>query len=193
MSNTFKQRLRIKHRQPVLIKVPTFYSAEPLKIIHYENLKAAHIPLDPVTRAKLTEIDSFVEQAVDSPTYKPIWKGDVLFVNFSRWCKYEIIMPDGSRQPMSSDTALLRGMYSVVIQASHVYVGPHKSGETYSVSLHIRELLYEPEQNLSDWFDTLMSTPPPSAARNDKPPNAPKRRTQKKRRGKDEVDIVPSV
>ena len=102
-------------------------------------------------------------------------------------------MPDGSRQPMSSDTALLRGMYSVVIQASHVYVGPHKSGETYSVSLHIRELLYEPEQNLSDWFDTLMSTPPPSAARNDKPPNAPKRRTQKKRRGKDEVDIVPSV
>ena len=172
-----------------------FYSAEPLKVAYYENLKAAYIPLDPATRAKLTEIEKFVEQAVDSPTYKPIWKGDALFINFSRWCKYETVMPDGSRQPMPSDAVLGKGMYSLVIQASHVYVGPHKSGETYSLSLHIRELLYEPEQNLNDWFDTLMSTPPPSAAtnKNDEPPKAPKRRAQRKRRGKDEVDIVPSV
>ena len=110
-------------------------------------------------------------------------------------------MPGGRRQPMSSETVLGKGMYSVVIQASHVYVGPHKSDATYSVSLHIRELLYEPEQDLGDWFDTIVNTPTLSPLpnvnssndSNNKANGKPARRRGQKKRGKDEMDAMPSV
>ena len=152
----------------MIIKVPNFYSPEPLKVIKTGAMSAAQIPLDPMTRQTLTMIDNFVEANVDSPEYKPLWKGDFMYVNFSRWCQYELMLPDGTCKPMEKERVLGKGMYSVKLQASHVYIGPHRGGKTYSVSLHIVELVYEPEQNLFDIFEDILqtsptSTPPPAS------------------------------
>ena len=177
----------------VLINVPVFFSADPLRVVEYNAVRAGWIPLDPLTRSKFTEIDHFVEQAMECPQYKPICHGDNILVNFSKWCKYYKILPDGSRQPMSPDTFLGKGMYTIVLQASHVYVGPHKSGATHSVSLHIRELFYEPEQNLNDWFDVITGVSSSDNSNDIPKPKASKRRAPKKKRGKDEVDAMPSA
>ena len=160
-------------------------------MVQYNAVTAAEIPLDPITRSKFECIDKFVQGAVDSPRYKPIWNGESLLINFSGWCKYELLSPNGQRQPMPPNTTLGSGMYSVCLQASHVYVGPHKSGQTFSVSLHIVELLYEPEQNLTDFIEDIMKTPPCSPPPT--VPSAPKRRTYRRKPGLAAPDASKSV
>ena len=199
---TYKQNLKTAQGCRVLIPVPNFYQAEPLRVIQYGNMTAAEIPLDHRTRAKLADIDAYIQVAVDSPRYKPILNGERLLVNFSKWCKYVLLQPDGKHQPMHPDMVLDKGMYAVVIQASHVYVGPHKGGQTYSVALHIVELIYEPEQNLMDCIEDVMKTPPSSPPPTVSPPTPPrkvsplkmaKRRNTKKKKGLDELVVHMST
>ena len=192
---TFKSLLKCHDGQRVLIKVPNFYSDTPLQIHVNQHTTATVIPMDPVTLSRLQEIDNFVQKVVTTGTYKPLWKGDRMIVNFSRWCKYEKVLPDGTRVPMPEATVLGKGMYSITINASHVYFGHHKGGETHSVGLHISELLYEPEQNLNDIFDDVIKTPPSSP-----PPSVPRQKLKlkrqprlHKRRGLDEVDAMPPM
>ena len=192
---TFKRLLKCHNGQRVIIKVPNFYSDTPLHIHVSPNATAAVIPMDPVTIARLQEIDNFIKKTVTTGRYKPLWKGDRMIVNFSRWCKYEKMLPDGTREPMPEATVLGKGMYSITINVSHVYFGDHKGGETHSVGLHISELLYEPEQNLHDIFDDVIKTPPSSP-----PPSVPRPKLKLKRRsrfckgrGLDEVDSMPPM
>ena len=106
------------------------------------------------------------------------------------------MLSDGTRQPMSEDTVLGKGTYSISITASHVYFGTHKSGETQSVSLHISELLYEPVQNLNNIFDDIKTPIPLSSS---PPPTVPRTKLKKqckcghKTRGLDEVDAMPPM
>ena len=195
MSETYKRVLRTTGGRQAAFKVPNFYSDTPLHIHVGVNSTATVIPMDPVTFARLQEIDNFVLKTVTTGKYKPLYKGDRIMINFSRWCKYEKMLPDGTRQPMPEDTVLGKGTYSISINASHVYFGPHKSGETHSVSLHICELLYEPEQNLGDLFNDIMKTPPPTPPPTVPPQVKPKLKKQprfgrKTRRGLDEVDAI---
>ena len=85
-------------------------------------------------------------------------------MNMSKWCKHVLRHPDGSRQPLPHDVFFEKGMYTAELYVSHVYIGPHRNGETFSLSIHVTELVYQPEQNLLDVVDELMQTmqPPPS-------------------------------
>ena len=176
----------------VLVYMPNFYSHGALRTVNYGQDTAVHIPSDPRTRAHFDEIDAFVKENYPNENYKPLWRGENLLINFSRWCTYEILRPDGKREPMPPGTYLGPGMYSAVIQASHIYLGPHKNGETCSVSLHIVGLVYEPEQNLHDIFDDIVKSLPPSPqpAVPATKLKAPRRKgaRQKKKNGLDEVD-----
>ena len=163
VSDTYK--IKLKSNGHVLIKIPNFYTDNPMKILSTGNLTAALIPLDVVTRTKTSEIDRFVQENVVSTLYKPIWKGENICINFSRWCKYEKLLNNGSHQEMLNET-LGSGRYSIAIQASHVYIGPHKGGQTYSVALHIVEVLYEPEDSLTEFINSVVETfnPQPATA-----------------------------
>ena len=192
VSGTYKRVIRTTGGGRATFKVPTFYSDTPLHIHVAANNTATVIPMDPTTLARLHEIDNFVLEQVNSGNYKPLYKGDRIMLNFSRWCKYEKLLPDGTRQPMPEGTALGPGMYSISINASHIYFGPHKNGESHSVSLHICELLYEPEQNLSDVLKHIMETPPPMPTPTVQPPPPSKLKLKRqprfrKMRGLDEV------
>ena len=191
MSGTYKRIIRTTSGERATFKVPTFYSDTPLHVHVAANSTATVIPMDPTTLARLNEIDNFVLEQVNTGNYKPLYKGNRIMLNFSRWCKYEKLLPDGTRQPMPEGTALGPGMYSISINASHVYFGPHKNGESHSVSLHICELLYEPEQNLSDVLKDIMATPPPTLPPTVPPQVKPKlKKRRNMRRGLDEVDTL---
>ena len=148
VSGTYKLR---SNGRPLKINVPNFYSDGPLYLHQHTNTTAAAIPLDPLTKSTFEEIDRFILSNNIAGTYKPIAKGDRILVNFSHWCKYELMLPDGNRKIMNKGMSLGQGMYAISIAIPHLYVGPHKNGETHSVSLHICEILYEPEQNLNDF------------------------------------------
>ena len=198
VSNSYTRPIKI-NGQAARIVVPNFYSGVPLHNRTHGKMTSLAIPLDPQTRSRFEELDTFARANANGGTYKELWKGEMTFINLSRWCKYEMMQPNGLRHAMPTDTILGKGSYSVVIEASHMYFGPHKNGETCSVSLYIVELLYQPEQDcISDFIDEILSAPPSP------PPTAPVRNTscrrtvrRPKRKNKDDLDEVdtpmPSV
>lgn len=196
VSNTYRQYLKDSGR-PVIIQTSTF-QADHLKMIVNKNVTSALIPLDSTTISKLQEIETFVKENVVSEKYKPLWLNKAMYINLSKWCKYELINFDGSRQPIPVDTFLGKGMYTLEIQVSHVYLGPHKSGETFSLSLHIMGLAYQPDSNLMDLIDELdhtMDAPPSPSPPTVCPaaPTKPKRKRATKRSGRDEIDGPKNV
>ena len=56
VSGTYKIKLK-SNGQRVIIKITNFYTDSPMKILSTGNLNAALIPMDVVTRTKLSEID----------------------------------------------------------------------------------------------------------------------------------------
>lgn len=191
--NNYRQHLRIDGK-PVLIRVPDFYKESPLKCITRGEVTSALIPLDECTKLTLSTIETFVKANVQSPKYKPLWLKDAMYVNISKWCLFDRINCDGSRTP-SYDYLLGKGTYSVTLQVSHVYVGPHKGGETFSLSLHIKHIAYKSDEDIMDIIQSLdcnpsgPQPPPPSTSQQNvlqSTQQTPKKKGRKNRRAKDE-------
>ena len=162
VSNTYKQYLRVGG-QRVNVRVPEFFRKTGLKFFVNSKVTSVLVPLEDELKTTLGYIDSFVKENVKSEKYKPLWLKDAMCINVSSWCQYQQVNPDGSRTPITSETFLGRGHYSMLIQASHAYVGPHKGGETYSLSLHVVQITYKPVDDLMELIETLSTDfePPP--------------------------------
>ena len=84
---------------------------------------------------------------------------------------------------MPSGTTLGKGFYSIVIHPSHVYVGPHRGGKIFSLSLHVIEISDKESDDIGDLIEYLysdttgpLSTPAPTTvtpALSPKPTTAP--------------------
>ena len=37
------------------------------------------------------------------------------------------------------------GKYTVTVELPHIYIGPHRGGETFSLSTRVAQILYDPE------------------------------------------------
>ena len=70
--------------------------------------------------------------------------------------------PDGTTQHGPKCDLFGTGIYQLDIAVSHLYVGPHRNGEHYSLSLNVVKIKYEPQQNLEDLVGDLMNDVPPS-------------------------------
>ena len=159
--NTYKQYLKLDGRR-VLLKIPEFYREDGLKFLVNSSVTAVLIPLSDGVRSTLHDIEYFVQTNVVSEKYKPLWLRESMYVNLSKWCKYFLVDVNGMRRTLPEGTCLGKGSYSFEIQASHVYIGPHKSGETFSLSLHVTEVLYRPNdmsQEIMQLVRTLESSP----------------------------------
>ena len=194
---SYKQYLR-KDGKKLVISTPMYRLDGGLRVNNSENsITYVHVPLDLATIQSLYEIEQFVKANVDSPRFKPLWHPlkDNISVNLSKWCRYELINTDGSSQIFPVDLVMGFGWYKFDIQASHVYVGPHKNGETFSISLHVIRIAYKPADNLDTVMTDLIqcldsdhSEPPtcPPPATPTCPPTTPmkkaKQTTEKKKR-----------
>ena len=164
--NTHKQYLKL-HGKRALISIPEFFKETGLQFMLNNKVTSVLVPLTDNTRAIFSSLESFVQENVQSEKYKPLWLRDRMYVNVSQWCQYEQVNTDGTLTALHTGTLFGRGTYSMLIHASHVYVGPHKGGETYSLSLHVVNITFKPAddlmeliENISSEFDT--SPPPPS-------------------------------
>ena len=177
----YKQYIRL-HGKPLTVQTPNCYIDTGLKMYVKGNMTAALIPLDESTKTTLRWVESFVLQNVDSSKYKPLQLAESMFINVSKWCVHEKVNNDGSCTVLAPGSVMGPGTYSFQLQISHVYAGPHRGGETFSLSLHVQRITHTPkvttEDNIMSLFDDLVDAPPAPVAT-----STPKSRT-KQRRGR---------
>lgn len=114
------------------------------------------VPVLPWLRNQLNMVETFAERNVsftshtlstnDTLIYKPLWGGDMVYVQVSRWCQiFRKNLETGTYDIVDLKTSLGRGTYSITIEVPHVYIGPHKNGENYSLSTRVVQITFEPE------------------------------------------------
>ena len=167
VSSGYKQFLKSDGKNVIFCTVP-FRREEGLKFNVHNAMTSVLVPLDSDLIASLTRVENFIKDLVSLEKYKPLWLRSGMFVNVSKWCKYELVKPDGTTQPLPENIAFGAGIYKIYIGVSHLYVGPHRGGEHYSLSLHVMKIAYEPLQNLESVLVDIMNAeeppcPPPSA------------------------------
>ncbi len=172
-----KQYLKSNGKR-VLIDVAEFYS-DRLKVYTDNDITRVLVPLDATTIETLREIEAFVCANVDSPMYKPLRLDGSMYVMLSKWCQYLIRQPDGTLTPFPCCQVIGEGLYGIQIQVSHVYIGPHRGGETFSLSLHVTRVVWEPQTNLLDGGEDEHTPPPASAPPT---PTAPLKKPKRKRK-----------
>lgn len=145
-SNSYCQNLRL-HGKPLIIRTPEFERNNGLKFIVNGSMKSVLVPLDDTLRGTLSEIETFVTANVASPTYKPLWLKDYMYIPISKWCNYEQVHFDGSRTKLTPEADFGKGRYSLDVQVANVYVGPHRGGATYSLNLFVRQIIYKTVEN----------------------------------------------
>ena len=140
--------------------------------------------------SQLSDIEAFVRSNISHKNYKPLWLHEGMCVNISKWCRYELVKPDGAHEPLPNDTILGKGHYNLDIYVSHVYTGPHKGGQSCSLSMFITSVVFEPEQNLFDLINDIVKTPPCTPTHTSVPPAPVKAKPKRTRRrlAFDEID-----
>ena len=152
--------------QKIVITTPMFYKDNDFCFNSFENLQSVFVPLDPLTLSRLQTIEAFVQASVQSDIYKALKLGTGIYCNISKWCKFLKYTSDGVMKTMEDESSLGKGTYSFDLQVSHVYVGPHRGGETFSITLHVVSIIHTEIHDVSEEQSkqTSQTPPPPSDA-----------------------------
>jgi len=142
-----------------------------------DGICSLSVPIDSWTRSHLNALESFVQQNVVIPQdvlapagsrrdYRPLWPYPMTFLICSQWCNYYWRNPQtGTCRSVSPEQLTQPGLFSFSIEVPYVYIGPHKGGERYSLSLRILQVVYTP---LSDEeLSSEISRPPPGPPENE--------------------------
>ena len=145
--------------QKIVIKTPEVeYSGLHSRVINGSISLA--IPIDSWTRTQLNTLEDFalghviipddvVAPAGASRDYRPIWPHPVAFVMCSQWCNYFWRNPETGHCTSVTPEHLTRpGLYSFSIEVPYVYIGPHKGGERFSLTLRLVQVTYTPLSNV---------------------------------------------
>ena len=131
------------------------------------SMQSLGVPVDNWLRSQLAAIEKFVTSNVKIPAnvlktngqyyYKPLKLIDLMFLNISKWCKYfEYSYGDGGYISVDNLRKFTGGTYNMNIEVSHVYIGPHKGGQHYSLSLHIVQIVYKQENDIDLALDSAL-------------------------------------
>jgi len=114
------------------------------------------VPIVPWLRCQLDTVEKYVKENVSipsnsrienaSPKYKPLWPCETMFVNVSRWCTVFVRNAETNTVKSVSlkDANFGYGSYSITIDVAYIYIGPHKMGEDFSLTLRVVQIAYEP-------------------------------------------------
>ena len=131
-----------------------------------KEMKSLAVPVDDWLRTQLTNIEKDIMMKVSIPSdvpkskegayvYKPLSLSETLFVPVSKFCKYfKYDQTKHAHVCLESFEPFEKGHYNVNIEVSHVYIGPHKGGQNFSLSLRITQLTYKEEEAITSFsFD----------------------------------------
>ena len=130
--------------------------SDSVKLVDNQFGRAFQIPVESWLRSQLTAVEEFAKDNVDlsclSPPlperaiYKPFWHGSCMCVPVAPWCNVlKQNLKTGVFETVPYDTEFGRGTFNISLEVPHIYIGPHKKGETYSLSLSIVQMVFHPE------------------------------------------------
>jgi len=155
--SSYKRILKL-HGKRAVVEVKDIVRESSLVFRNNGNIASVLIPLDENSTSALSTIENFVQTNFEGGKYKPLWLNDFMFCNVSHWCQFLEESADGAVRvvkPEPDFSNFGKGTYSMLIHASHVYVGPHKNGETYSLSLHVIQIKYKPSFDIMELIESL--------------------------------------
>ena len=137
------------------LRIPEF-KLDALKRKEYGGLFSVLIPTEPWLRTQLDVIEKFVQENVNftknligaqtsAIVYKPLWKGDSMYVSLSTWCNVMQENPATDTVTSVPLENLGQGTYSITIEVPYIYIGPHKRGEDCSLLLRVVQIVYKPD------------------------------------------------
>lgn len=82
---------------------------------------------------------------MNNAVYKPIWQGDMMYVRVSTWCQiFRQTAVKGQFDSVDIKSLTGHGSYNITIEVPYIYIGPHKNGENYSLSMRVIQIVCEP-------------------------------------------------
>ena len=136
------------------------------------------VPIDSWTRHQLNVLECFVQNNVVIPDdvlaptdssrdYRPMWPYPVTFIICSQWCNFYWRNPEtGMCLSVSPEHLTQPGLFSFSIEVPYVFIGPHKGGERFSLSLRLLQVTYTPLSRTEPQPQALPQ-PPPSESEKD--------------------------
>ena len=156
-----KQKITYNGGQKLMFYSYTFPS-KGVRHGKYSGDDAIIVPINPELRKELDTIEDCVREKVkipeellktwtpngpDDKPYKPIWPGEAIYMRISQWCMYfnSNSIRDGEYMPLSKDTKLESGLYTVVFEIPFVYIGTRtNSNKLVSICLRATQILHKP-------------------------------------------------
>ena len=139
------------NNQYVKITTAEYYEDMELKMMNgWGGMQALVVKVDKDAREKLELVEHHVKLLLpDDWEYKPLYSGERMTINLSRFCKfYCYTMENGRRKktvaPRTTDYK--QGHYFFTIFVKHLYVGQHRNGEHCSLALQVVEVCYRADK-----------------------------------------------
>ena len=165
--STYRQNIKSNGRKLVL-QTSNFHCETGLSIFsNARDVKSICIPVDDWLRTQLTTIEKFILTKVCIPNdvpkpeggvylYKPLWLRDRMLITLSKWCRFfKFDASKGAYFPVEQFLPFNKGLANANIEVSHVFIGPHKGGHTFSLSLRVSQIIFKEEEVL---FETISSS-----------------------------------
>ena len=153
----FRQYIRYSGAK-LMLMTPTFHANE-LDMRTYDNGEtySVVIPIVPWLRIQLDKVEDFAQKNINIPEsvssqasevlYKPLWPHERMCVSISKWRDFFVMNSEtGLYENVSvKDTKFGPGNYSIAIEVPYIYIGSHKNGELYSLTIRAVQIFYQPE------------------------------------------------
>ena len=158
----YKQLVKINGERAIL-QTANYRTNSGLHFYCNKEMKALIVPVDTWLRTQLSTLEKAAMMKVTIPpdvpkakegvyVYKPLPSRDSLLLTVSKWCKYfKYDKSKGGYELLKDFIPFEKGQYNVNIEISHVYIGPHKGGQNFSLSLRISQILYKEDEKESDF------------------------------------------
>ena len=169
--------------RPLQMSVPTFLTEQALELKDWSGVKSVMFPTTPTFSEQLKQVEAMIlahlqipADAASSPLkYKTINQNQRLFATLSKWCAFYKNV-DGQNFVSITPSDLGKGAYTLTLGISHIYIGPHRNGETHSLSLRVSSIIYQEDKPTDSLDDILSLFDEPSA------PKAPKAKRPRKKK-----------
>ena len=126
---------------------------------HGPDQMSMSVPVDDWLRSQLTRFQNFVianatipsdvpQSSDGSYVFKSLLDQNSIMIPLSKWCKIYKYCPDQGTYTRTDNLKQFRkGDFAATIDISHVYIGPHKGGQHFSLSLRVKRVVYQEEQS----------------------------------------------
>ena len=157
---SYKQNVRVNGQKAAILS-STYSTIHGIFIYsHKDDQTSMRVPLDDWLRSQLTFFqDKIIAMATfpaDVPKskdgsylFRPMFTPgqDSIMIPMSKWCKiFKFNDEKGLFERVDKLTPFAKSSLSVTIEVSHVYIGPHKGGHNFSLSLRVKQLVYNAEE-----------------------------------------------